>query len=142
MVTTGICILLCAIALVVGANVGLLVVSLLAIGKEKNEVVKVDGEKSLVDSLRQIGKYTDLVPNYFLIAADRIEELEKPIIKTNLDRVRHLSEEEIIDHIYKYDKLLDKICFSKNVCPYGDKVQPENCKECIKKWLEAEVNQQ
>lgn len=140
MVTTGTCILLCVIALVVGANLGLLIVSMLAIGKDKNEVVNVEG-KNLVESLRQLGKYSNLEPNYFLIAADRIEELEKPIIKTNIDRVRHLSEEEIIDHIYKYDKLLDKICFSKNICPYGDKVQPENCKECIKKWLEAEVEE-
>ena len=138
MVTVGICILLCVIALVIGANLGLLAISLLAIGKERNEVVKVDGEKSLVDSLRQLGKYTDLVPNYFLLAANRIEELEKPI-KTNLDRVRNSGEEEIINHIYKYDKLLDEICNLKTVCPYGDNPEPENCKECIRKWLEKEI---
>lgn len=134
MVTTGICILLCVIALVIGANLGLLVVSLLAIGKEKKEV-KVDGEKSLVDSLRQLGKYTDLVPNYFLLAADRIEELEKPI-KTNLDNVT--SKEELVEIIFNTQKLLDRVCISQSPCIFYNP-EPENCKECIKKWLEAEV---
>ena len=32
-------------------------------------------EKSLVESLRQLGKYSEFEPNYFLLAADRIEEL-------------------------------------------------------------------
>ena len=130
-------ILLCVIALIIGG--GMLTTALLVVSKKGDE--RMPGEKNLVDSLRQLGKYTDLVPNYFLLAADRIEELERPI-KTNLDRVRHLSEEEIIEHIYKYDKLLDKICNLKTVCPYGDNPEPENCKDCIRKWLESEVVKQ
>ena len=36
-------------------------------------------EKSLVESLRQLGKYSEFEPNYFLLSADRIEELEQGV---------------------------------------------------------------
>ena len=52
--------------------------NVLVVSKKGDE--RMPGEKNLVDSLRQLGKYTDLVPNYFLLAADRIEELEEEIV--------------------------------------------------------------
>lgn len=62
---------------------------------------------------------------------------------TNYDVIRNKSVEEMADYIYSHDdELNDKICKqSHKECPYGDSVEPENCKECIKKWLEAEVTE-
>ncbi len=61
--------------------------------------------------------------------------------KTNYDVIRNKSVDEMADYIYSHDdELNDKICKqSHQECPYGDNVEPENCKECIKKWLESEV---
>jgi hypothetical protein len=35
--------------------------------------------QELIKHLRQLGKYSEFEPNYFLLAADRIEELEQGV---------------------------------------------------------------
>lgn len=60
---------------------------------------------------------------------------------TNYERFRSMSIEELADFIYSHDDdLNDKICKSIHAeCPFGDDVEPDNCKDCIKNWLESEV---
>ena len=42
--------------------------------------------KELIKHLRQLGKYSEFEPNYFLLAADRIEELEQNQTDKKLQR--------------------------------------------------------
>lgn len=60
---------------------------------------------------------------------------------TNYDRTKAMSVEEMADYIYSHDdELNDKICKTMHTeCPFGDDVEPNNCKDCIKQWLESEV---
>ncbi len=60
---------------------------------------------------------------------------------TNYYRIRNMSVEELADYIYNHDDMLnDTICKTMHAtCPFGDNVEPENCKTCIKQWLESEV---
>lgn len=54
--------------------------------------------------------------------------------KTNYDRIKELSVEELAEYIYTHDDDLDMICKSSyDTCPFGDDVEPSNCKECVKK---------
>lgn len=61
--------------------------------------------------------------------------------RTNYDRIKNASIEEVAEYIYLHDdELNDKICKSAHkVCPYGEGVTPEQCQECVKKWLLSEV---
>ena len=66
---------------------------------------------------------------------------------TNFEKIKTMDIDEIADVFYLG---LDKICFdncakstgNKFKCPIDDDVTPENCKDCIKKWLESEVVKQ
>lgn len=66
-------------------------------------------------------------------------------IKTNYDRIKAMSVDEMADVFYSG---IDKICFdnctkstgNKFECPIKDDVTPDSCKECIKRWLESEVD--
>ena len=51
-----------------------------------------------------------------------------------------MSVDELAECIYSHDSIVDNICRSRGKCPFDDDVEPENCKECIKKWLEREVD--
>lgn len=65
-----------------------------------------------------------------------------PEIKTNLDRLKARSVDELAEYIYHYDDALnDKICKqSHKECPFGEDVKTENCINCVKRWIEAEVD--
>ncbi len=60
------------------------------------------------------------------------------------DYIRSMTDEQLAELIYSAN---DKICFetcTKSTgnmfeCPIKDDVTPENCKGCIKRWLESEV---
>ena len=64
--------------------------------------------------------------------------------RTNYDRIKDMTIEEMAELFYSG---IDKICFencSKGTgnefcCPIKDDVTPENCINCVKRWLEAEV---
>ena len=64
-------------------------------------------------------------------------------VMTNFERIKLRTIEETADYIYSHDDaLLDEICKSKGEeCPFGDDVESVNCKGCIKKWLESEVEE-
>lgn len=65
--------------------------------------------------------------------------------KTNYDRIRNMSVGELAEVLYKAN---DDICFNnctqntgnKYKCPFSDNVKPKNCINCMKKWLESEVD--
>lgn len=61
---------------------------------------------------------------------------------TNYDSIRNMSVEDLAEYIYSHDDdLNDKICKSAyDECPFGDAVEPENCKNCIKQWLLKDVD--
>ena len=65
----------------------------------------------------------------------------KPV--THFDRIKAMSVEEMAKYIYEHDdNLNDVIC--KTIypeCPWGDLVSPDNCLDCIKKYLESEVQE-
>ena len=59
---------------------------------------------------------------------------------TNFERIKLMSIEDMADYIYAHDdELNDRICKFHGECPYGDDVRVENCKECVKHWLESEA---
>ena len=60
--------------------------------------------------------------------------------ETNFDRIKSMSVDELVERIYLHDSIVDNICRSRGKCPFDDDVEPENCKECIKNWLEREVD--
>lgn len=59
---------------------------------------------------------------------------------TNFERIKvAMNSEELANYIYTHDdELNDEICKSQGECPFGDSVESNNCKECIKLWLESE----
>ena len=60
--------------------------------------------------------------------------------ETNYDRIRNMSIDELAEYIYnRDDELSGEICRHYMPCPYGEDCKPENCKDCIKKWLQSEV---
>lgn len=63
-------------------------------------------------------------------------------IKTNYNLIRNKSVEELAECIYSHDdELNDKICKTMhNECPFGEAVEPKNCINCVKQWLESEVD--
>lgn len=68
------------------------------------------------------------------------EAVAKNTITTNYDRIRNMSVEEMAEVIYKQcDSICDNVCKAKGGCPYGDNIEPNNCKDCIKDWLNSEV---
>lgn len=62
---------------------------------------------------------------------------------TKADYIRNATDEQLAEYIYSHDDALnDRICKqSYEECPFGDDVEPENCKNCIKKWLQSPVEE-
>ena len=59
--------------------------------------------------------------------------IDEPKPKTNYDRIRNMSVEELADFILNYDTIGE--------CPLPNiKCMEKTCFECIKKWLESEVD--
>lgn len=64
---------------------------------------------------------------------------------TNFESIKNMTVEELANTLYYAN---DKICFencnkitgNKYTCPIGEKAEPENCKDCMKRWLESEVD--
>lgn len=75
MVSNGILVICIILSLIFGGSALLFILCLWAVFKDKKErKIMIEG-KGLVESLRQLGKYSEFKPNYLLLAADRIEEL-------------------------------------------------------------------
>ena len=63
---------------------------------------------------------------------------------TNLERIKAMTVEELAEFIYSAN---DNICFencnrdtgNKYSCKFGDDLKPENCINCMKIYLESEV---
>lgn len=59
---------------------------------------------------------------------------------TNFEKYKFRTLDQVAADIYRTDDLLaDEICKNNEPCPYGDDVEINQCKECIKRWLESEV---
>ena len=79
MVSNGILVICIILSLIFGGSALLFILCLWAVFKDKKErKIMIEG-KGLVESLRQLGKYSEFKPNYLLLAADRIEELEQGV---------------------------------------------------------------
>ena len=72
----------------------------LFVGVYIREVFKMNDTEKLIHDLRLLGKYSTLEPNWLVVAADKIEELSSKQIKTNYDRIRNMSVEEMAEFIY------------------------------------------
>lgn len=62
---------------------------------------------------------------------------------TNFERIKILTVDDVAEYLYKTnDLLMDEICINSynNDCPFGDTVQPSDCKNCVKVWLNREIN--
>ncbi len=62
---------------------------------------------------------------------------------TKADYIRQMTDEELAKYIYFHDDdLNDMICKqSHDECPFGDAVDTENCKICVKNWLQSTVEE-
>ena len=64
--------------------------------------------------------------------------------QTNYDRIKSMSLEQLAEFLYSAS---DEICFAncsrdtgnKFACKFGNDVSFENCKNCMKEYLESEV---
>ena len=64
---------------------------------------------------------------------------------TNFEKIKAMSVEELANVIYKAN---DEICFNNCIsdtgnkfsCKFGENVDEQNCKECMKNWLESEAD--
>lgn len=71
--------------------------------------------------------------------------MQKVNNQTNFDRVKKMSVEELAEFIYD---AADKICFenctkdtgNKYQCRFTEDISPRNCVECMKQYLESEVD--
>lgn len=84
--------------------------------------------------------------NLNCIAKDVIEDLRKLAKrKTNADRIRSMTDEELAELFYSFQNLEDKVKFCKNkdVCndilDDGDDIPDAMCKKCLVDWLQSEV---
>lgn len=63
--------------------------------------------------------------------------------RTNFDIIKNMSVDELADFLKQG---IDDMCFDnclkstgdKLNCPFGEDVTLDNCKQCIKQWLESE----
>ena len=75
--------------------------------------------------------------------AERCKEFEE-IKQTNYDCIKAMSVDEMADVILNSN---DEICFAKckaetgngYSCKFGDNLDISNCKNCMKEWLESDV---
>ena len=70
---------------------------------------------------------------------------EKP--KTNADRIRSMSDEELAELLYSIQNLEDKVKFCKNkiecdnILDSGKEIPDNMCKQCLVDWLQSEVEE-
>lgn len=59
---------------------------------------------------------------------------------TNYEKFMCKSVDELAEYIYKNDNnFLDEVCQKSRPCPHGDNVEEYNCINCVKVFLESEV---
>ena len=71
--------------------------------------------------------------------------MERDQIITNYDRIREMSIDEMTDALYA---LSDRVCYENCMkttgnqfeCPVKGDITAENCKQCMKRWLESKVS--
>lgn len=67
--------------------------------------------------------------------------------KTNADRIREMSDEELADAMYKANNLGEMIPFCKNsnrctdILDRGEVIPDSMCKQCLMEWLQSEVEE-
>jgi hypothetical protein len=61
--------------------------------------------------------------------------------KTNADRIRNMSDEELAEHIFKIDQSEHiKFCQNKpKCCECYEEITTDMCKQCLLEWLQKEV---
>lgn len=59
---------------------------------------------------------------------------------TNYEKFMCKSVDELAEYIYKNDhNFLDEVCRKSLPCPHGDNEEEYNCINCVKVFLESEV---
>ena len=84
-------------------------------------------EKSLVESLRQLGKYSEFEPNYFLLSADRIEELENSIVRCKDCKYHETHADALLNYkhsLCKY-RVFDYPVAENDFCSFGERKESE-----------------
>ena len=69
--------------------------------------------------------------------------------RTNYNRIRNMSVEELAKFIDEYGLFSADICYShcekttgnKYKCPYDEKNRDEHCIDCVIEWLNSEVSE-
>ena len=60
---------------------------------------------------------------------------------TNYERIRQKNVDDMVEIVYKDNNLMDEICNKAGDCPFGDDVQPSDCRNCVKEWLLRESDE-
>lgn len=89
------------------------------------------------------GKNTPLCHSFNCEFTDGSGSKYIDVPNTNYDRIRNMSIDEMAKHISASEVVMDDICIKQSNCPYmnenGDISDDCDCTDCVKKWLESEV---
>lgn len=98
------------------------------------------------DMKASIGDYiiTGVNGEQYPCKPDIFEKTYEAVTNTNYDRIKAMSVDEMADVILNSN---DEICFAKckaetgngYSCKFGDNLDISNCKNCMKEWLESDV---
>ena len=97
--------------------------------------------------------YEDIVTGYFVRATEFkskmleiINETEQEFApKTNADRIRAMSDEQLADEMLKFTDVCEQInfCHNDQMCndtlDRGELIEKEMCKRCLMNWLGKEA---
>ncbi len=112
---------------------------------ERNQILaQIEAKQKSLDAAVNC-YYREALSDVYKIVADipAANEAKTPAeTHNNYDRIRNRTIDEVAEYIYSRDEiLLDEICKSAHdECPFGDNIEPSNCINCIKRWLESEVD--
>ena len=82
--------------------------------------------------------------NKLIELVNQVEQEFAP--KTNADRIRSMTDEELADEMLKFTDVCEQIGFCKNdiLCndtlDRGELIDQAMCKQCLMNWLGKEVN--
>lgn len=109
------------------------------LGKCKDSHLRLADDTKEMTELQFAGCYTNAIE-----IVNQVEQEFTP--KTNADRIRAMTDEELADAMLKVDELSDYVPFCGNneecneMMNRGELIQPDMCKKCLMNWLGKEVD--
>lgn len=108
------------------------------LGKCKDSHLRLADDTKEMTELQFAGCYTNAIE-----IVNQVEQEFTP--KTNVDRIRAMSDEQLADAMLKFPDVCEQIGFCKNdiLCnetlDRGELIEPEMCKRCLMNWLGKEA---